>query len=251
MSVRKIVACLVAASFFAVTPSHAFFGGGGGGGDATLGMQITQQSELVAIYAKEAEQAMTQLNQYMTMLQNLQQLPAAVLQQALGVGVGELAGQMQQYLSLYQSVSRLRGSAQQVADTLAFHERARSSLDMSADDYFNTLLALSRSGHSYYQRMHQDALTGMQSLERDAGDVQRLAATIPNVTGNIQGLQTLAAVQTQVARQLVGVQAALQQGNAATAMEGEEARKREEISKARMKAWAAEIQGMPRLGGGR
>lgn len=225
--------------------------GGGLGGGATEATQLANNAELVASYAKHAESVMVQINQYMTMLQNLQQLPAAALRDALGTGVGELAGQMQQYLSLYQSVDRLRRSAQATSRMLDFHGNALGSLNMSGEDYLNAMLALSRSGHEYYRGMHQDALSTLQSLERDGADVQRLADSIPGVTGNIQGLQLIAAGQAQVARQLVGLQSTLAQANASTALEGEEARKREEISKARMKAWASEIQGMPRMSGGR
>lgn len=236
--------CLVTVSL----PARA--GGGGLTGGATEATQLANNVELVASYAKHAESVMVQINQYMTMLQNLQQLPAAALRDALGTGVGELAGQMQQYLSLYQSVDRLRRSAQATSRMLDFHGNALGSLNMSGEDYLNAMLALSRSGHKYYRGMHQDALSTLQSLERDGADVQRLADSIPGVTGNIQGLQLIAAGQAQVARQLVGLQSTLAQANAATALEGEEARKREEISKARMKAWASEIRGMPRLGGG-
>jgi len=234
----------------AIVSLPARAGGGGLTGGATEATQLANNVELVASYAKHAESVMVQINQYMTMLQNLQQLPAAALRDALGTGVGELAGQMQQYLSLYQSVDRLRRSAQATSRMLDFHSNALESLNMSGEDYLNTMLTLSRGGHEFYRGMHQDALGTLQSLERDGADVQRLAAAIPGVTGNIQGLQLIAAGQAQVARQLVGLQSTLTQANAATALEGEEARKREEISKARMKAWAAEIQGMPRLGGG-
>src|SRR4030065_2212242 len=129
----------IALSIALAFPAAPALAGGGLSGMSTEVTQLANNAELIGIYAKEAESVMVQINQYMTMLQNLQQLPAAILQDALGVGVGELAGQMQQYLQLYRSVSSLRQSAQQVADTLAFHGRALSALDMNPSDYLSAL----------------------------------------------------------------------------------------------------------------
>ncbi|GIK44811.1 MAG: hypothetical protein BroJett012_07140 [Betaproteobacteria bacterium] len=214
MCKKHIIAVFALSFSLSFFPAPAMSGGGGLGGGATEATQMMNNAELVASYAKHAESVMVQINQYMTMLQNLQQLPASVLQEMFGSAFGDIAGTIGQYTQLYGRVSDLYTSARSVSQMLDMHGRAMDDLNMQPQQYVNNMIALSRTNRDYFRSVEEDAHRRIGNLERDMSAVQTYAQSIPNVQGNIQGLQTIAQGNAQISGLLVGIQGSMATANA-------------------------------------
>lgn len=214
-----------------VTVAHA---GGGMTGGATEITQLLNHAELASSVAQQAQMVeqnvqaqITRLQQYVTMVQNLKQVPASMISQT----ITPYRSQITNYQSLSTAITQLEQAATATNGLFGHSLSEMGSTGMSPSQWLSayTNLASTRGG-IYQQQLTQD-MGNLNTLAQRAQNLQQIQSQIPNVTGTVQGLQVLnqqsnvlagemvdlhALVQRQVAQQMQDRVAQSQaQGNAA------------------------------------
>ncbi len=200
---EKTALFLILASLW--VPS-AVAGGGPAGGGATEATQLMNNAELVASVAKQSQMVAGQIRdytqqvqQYMTMVQNLKQLPAAMI----GKQLAPYKDSLQTAMQLYQAVDGVYTATDQARRMLASRQDEMRRLDMSPSQYFTYehALALARGGQ-YKQKVDRDMQVLMEAEEK-ARVLAQMDTEISKISGNVEGLQTLAQQNQMMAGELI------------------------------------------------
>jgi type IV secretion system protein TrbJ len=193
--------------------SMARAGGGGVTGNATEITQLMNHAELAASVGKQAQMVeqnvqaqITRLQQYVTMVQNLKQVPESMISQT----IGPYRTQITNYQSLYSAVSRLGQAANATSALFGRSVSEMNATGMSPPQWLSayTNLAATRGG-LYQQQLDQD-MGNLGTLAERARNLQEIQSQIPNVSGNVQGLQMLNQQSNVLAGEMVDLHALLQ-----------------------------------------
>lgn len=199
----KAIFALAVISLF---PTQANAGGGPGSGGATEATQLMNNAELVSSVAKQSQLVAGQIrdytiqvNQYMTMVKNLKQLPAATISKQLSPYRDSLKTAME----LYQAVDGVYKATDQARRMLASRQDELRRLNLSPSQYFTyeNALALSRGGQ-YKQKVDQDMKVLMEAEEK-ARVLAEMDTEIAKISGSVEGLQTLAQQNQMMAGELI------------------------------------------------
>ncbi|MFM0019503.1 conjugal transfer protein TrbJ [Paraburkholderia azotifigens] len=211
MREHRIAATAMVVTFLAVSTAQA--GGGGVTGGSTEITQLLNHAELAASVGKQAEMVeqnvqaqITRLQQYVTMVQNLKQVPESMISQT----IGPYRTQITNYQSLYSAVSQLGQAANATSALFGRSVSEMNATGMSPSQWLSayTNLATTRGG-LYQQQLIQD-MGNLGTLAERARNLQEIQSQIPNVTGNVQGLQMLNQQSNVLAGEMVDLHALLQ-----------------------------------------
>ena len=257
----------------AVVPGYA--GSVGGNGGSTEATQLMNHAELVLSYGKQVESVMTQIQQYLIMLQNIKQgniagivmlggkaLDAAkVAATEAGVELPDMSGGMTQadwqkvaettqtYANLYGMASRLNNSLQTIGWQAESVANSSGRLNMTPTQYLWQLNQVAQQQGGYYQKQLQGYQTQIDQTQRQLAQTIAYANSIPNIDGNVKGLQVLAAGQANVQAALGNMQGtliAIQQNQAVSAAT---AAGKEATSTQALQAIQADVARMGRMNG--
>lgn len=167
---------------------HARAGTIAGTGGATEVTQLLNHLELINSVAQQAQMVETQLNQYATMIQHLQQIPAEL--------IGTVTMPWQQLVSTYQNLAGAVGNVQTSFNSayqmLQYRQGQMDALHMNPSQYLNAEMQLAQSkGGAYADQINRDLLT-LSNAQTQAANLSTMTAQIPAIAGSVQGLQHLA-----------------------------------------------------------
>lgn len=187
--------------------------GGGMTGGATEITQLANHAELVSSVAQQAQMVeqnvqaqITRLQQYVTMVQNLKQVPASLIDQT----IAPYRTQISNFQSLSTAITQLQQAANATSGLFGRSLSEMNTTGMSPAQWLSAYTSLaSTRGGIYQQQLTQD----MQNLDTLAGraeNLQQIQSQIPNVTGTVQGLQMLNQQSNVLAGEMVDLHALMQ-----------------------------------------
>jgi P-type conjugative transfer protein TrbJ len=204
-----IVACLVGTLVGAI-PVAAGGGSVLGTGGALEITQLLNHAELIKEVAQQAEQISNQIRQYATMIQNLRQLPEN--------WIGQVTMPYREaYSALMQikgSVDELRAVSESVGQIFSRRTNAMRLLDMTPEDYVRAELRLAQEWGGQYEKALDADLRSLEKAVDKAEALRRLSDSIPAISGNVEGLQNLAAHATMMAGELFEMRTSIQRQHA-------------------------------------
>jgi hypothetical protein len=208
--------------------------GGGMTGGATEITQLLNHAELASSVAQQAQMVeqnvqaqVTRLQQYVTMVQNLKQVPTSMINQT----ITPYRTQITNYQSLSAAITQLEQAANATNSLFGRSLSEMGTTGMSPSQWLSAYTNLASTRGGIYQQQFTQDMGNLNTLAQRAQNLQQIQSQIPNVTGTVQGLQVLnqqsnvlagemvdlhALVQRQVAQQMQDRVALSQaQGNAA------------------------------------
>lgn len=227
-------------------------------GKNTLTAMQTAQS-----VALESQQYATQIKQFQVQLQNIQQLDGRQIAWAVDRGLLPAAAAGQAGMNASDAIAAAAGVYQNVValrDTVRAMANTYGDLNAWSTDLLRQVMlgevpaekilayeanALKAGRTQQASNLNQlSMLTGQ--LQNQQARADRLAAMIPNISGNIEGLQTLAAQNHLLSDQLAGIQQAAMAGASSIGMsEADRLRDREksdlvadEANKLQRRTWS-------------
>lgn len=172
------------------------------------GDQITQflnYGQLLLQTATSASQLATQVSQYMTMIQNLQQLPKEMLN---GISL-PFNGQLGDLSKLYNAANSLSYSATQANNMIEGVTRGSVASGQNPTSYLQSLAQQAQTRGGVYQTMVDDNNRRLKDLQQTSTSFQQAAQNVPNLQGNLDSLaqlNSLAAASGNVATEMLAVQ---------------------------------------------
>lgn len=200
------------------------FAGGAASGGASEVTQILNNGELIASTSKQAQLVAgqirdytSQVNQYVTMVQNLKNLPVAVVAATLKPYKDTLRDLGQ----LYQAVDGVYTAGNQAYSMYERRKAEMANMDMSYDQYLNmeTLLAASKGGQ--YKKQYDKDLEALKKLQEKSQTLAGMESQVNSVSGNVEGLQLLAQQNQIMAGELLELNASLREKSAKEAADNE------------------------------
>lgn len=199
-----IATFIAACSLFPIPPANAQV--------ATLCVncsdQVTQflnYGQLLTQTATSASQLATQVSQYMTMIQNLQQLPAKLM----GDVLSPYKDQISDLTKLYDATNALYQSANMAKTSIDGTLKGGVAMKMDPVDYLKYVAAQAKTRGGVYKQMLDANNQRMQDLQKTSTAFQKAAENVPNLQGNLDSLaqlNTLAATSGKVATELLSLQ---------------------------------------------
>ncbi|MFL9996259.1 conjugal transfer protein TrbJ [Paraburkholderia sediminicola] len=187
--------------------------GGGLDGGATEITQLLNHAELASSVAQQAQMVeqnvqaqITRLQQYVTMVQNLKQVPTSLIDQTIAPYRTQLAS----FQSLSTTITQLQQAASATNGLFGRSLSEMNTTGMSPSQWLSayTSLAATRGG-IYQQQLTQD-MQNLDTLAQRAQNLQQMQSQIPGVTGNVQGLQMLSQQSNVLAGEMVDLHALVQ-----------------------------------------
>lgn len=171
----KIVTAALAASFiFSAQPTQA----GGMSGMATEVTQMMNNTELLFQSAQDAENLLVTINQYTTMLQNLQQLPSQMVSQVLGENFGSVIDKINKFQQLASVVQRVQNSSMQMGNSLKSAAGAADRLNMTPAQFAQMAVDQAKNRNAYFQEQVKMASNAAESVQLDSKALQQVADEI-------------------------------------------------------------------------
>lgn len=245
---KKLLIAMQCALLACLPFPHIAFAGGGtvmGNGGATEITQMLNNGQLTVSVAKQAamvaEQVranITALQQYITMIQNLKNLPQALL----SATIGPYMQQINDLRSIYNSVTSLKSAAEGARNMLSGRIGEMQALNMSPSQYLRAESALATQKGGIYMQQLNDDIAKLDNLQQRAQQLRTLSDQIPSVSGNVEGLQLLNQQSTMLVGEMMDMKAAVLQQNAIANQE----RAQKEQDKAAVADMADQIQALER-----
>lgn len=195
-----------------------------GTGGATEITQIANNVQLVGMTAKQATQVteaittrIAAVNQYIAMLQNLKNLPAIAMQQALA----PYKQQVTDLGRLFNSVDGLRRSAEQTGYLMDSRVTDARQLGMSMKDYLRREAQLANTKGGIYKSRYMQDIQAIDDLKLRAQELRTLSDKNAAISGNVEGLQQLNQHASMTAGELMEIRSALLAQNIDTAQDKE------------------------------
>lgn len=195
-----------------------------GTGGASEVTQIANNMQLVGMTAKQATQVseaiatrIATVNQYVAMLQNLKNLPAIAMQQALAPykeQVGDLG-------KLFNSVDKLKKAAETTEYLMSSRVTDARMLNMSMKEYLQREAKLANTKGGIYKSRYQQDIKAIEEMQSRAKELRTLSEKNQEISGNVQGLQQLNQHASITAGELMEIRAALLAQNVDTAQDKE------------------------------
>jgi type IV secretion system protein TrbJ len=205
-------AALVAVLSMTLHAGAAHAGGGLDGG-ATEITQLLNHAELASSVAQQAQMVeqnvqaqITRIQQYVTMVQNLKQVPTSLIDQTIAPYRTQLAS----FQSLAAAVTQLQQAATATNGLFGRSLSEMNTAGMSPSQWLSAYTSLaSTRGGLYQQQLTQD-MQNLDTLAQRAQNLQQIQSQIPGVTGNVQGLQMLNQQSNVLAGEMVDLHALVQ-----------------------------------------
>jgi len=239
---RSLVA--LAVSLAIAGSAHA--GSVGGMGGALEITQLANQAELMHQTAETVNQTAMQINQLTTMLQNLRSLGGlAAVAQKLGIPLdaldqfiavhGGVTGAVNASRNLENSLTRLGQGAMRTAN---FYGTTAQDLSrvlagnqaITAAELNSIARQMTPQRRARLLQTLEAHMNTLEDMQEEHQNIRQTAAKIPQISGNVQGLQFLAAQNSALQRMLVDNQAATRQLAMEMSAERLEQAEREEVN---------------------
>lgn len=195
-----------------------------GTGGASEMTQVANNIQLVGMTAKQATQVseaiatrIATINQYVAMLQNLKNLPAIAMQQALAPykeQVGDLG-------KLFNSVDKLKRAAENTEYLMSSRVTDARLLNMSMKEYLQREAKLANTKGGIYKSRYQQDIKAIEEMQSRAKELRTLSEKNQAISGNVQGLQQLNQHASITAGELMEIRAALLAQNVDSAQDKE------------------------------
>ncbi|MDK2126264.1 hypothetical protein [Parachitinimonas caeni] len=176
---RSAIAALLSLSL--TTPASAVWW-------ASEWTQVLNNIELVATALAQAKEVQQTFKQYETMMQNLQQLNDSDIRAKLQPFLQQKA----QFQKLAQSVKDFKESSQNAREVLSRRMEEAKKLNLSPKQYFEAEYELAANKGGYYRQQLDADLSALDQATVRANKLNTLQASVPKISGNIEGMQTLA-----------------------------------------------------------
>lgn len=181
---------------------------------ATEPTQIANNIELGASLIEQASTAASALaakitlaQQYITMLQNIKNLPQDMLNELSK----PYKDQIKALTDLQTSVKDLKSAAENTNAMFRSRGQDFTTSGKSLNDYLKFEVALAdKKGGEYKKRLDQD-IAAMDTMKDKATALRKTAEKTSSITGAVQGLQHLSQLSTMQAGELMEIKAALLQ----------------------------------------
>lgn len=179
----KIVAMALMAALI-IPPAQA----GGMSGMATEPTQLMNNAELLFQSAQEAENLLVTINQYTTMLQNLQQLPSQMVSQVLGENFGSVIDKINKFQQLASVVQRVQNSSMNMGNALKTAAGAADRLNISPAQFAQLAVDQARNRNTYFEEQVKLASNAAESVQRDSKALQKVADEIGSAGAGDAGI---------------------------------------------------------------
>lgn len=192
--------------------------GGGATGGALEPTQLMNHAELLASYAEQANQTITQVNQYVTMLRQLERLPQQQLDRALAKMTINGLPELRRLISTSAQLGTSLNNVYKKADTL--HKNALLAYEyadvsgsnrLSVDGYLQQLAQLSREKGGAHKARYEQLKTSVDTIDDDIEDINEIAASAPTIVSSVGGLQAIVQSNSIIAKQLVAMRTSMTQ----------------------------------------
>lgn len=208
----RLTCVVLAFSLMTVLPP-AYAGGGGLTGGSTEITQLLNHGELIASVAQQAQMVgqnvaaqIQRIQQTITMLQNLKQIPESLLSQT----IAPYMSQINNFRSLMTTVTSLGQQANQVRNLFSRSMSEMSVTGLSPSQWLSSYATLAKQRGGTFQQQLTADMQSIQTLAQRAQSLQQIQSSIPGVTGSVQGLQTLNQQSSVMAGELVDLHALMQ-----------------------------------------
>lgn len=195
---------------------HANGGGAGGAGQATELTQLMNNGQLVDSVVKQAQMVSEQINsklvaiqQYTTMMQNLQNYPKATLDAMLA----PYQAQSTALNTLSKSVVAIQTAASQASSQLSARFQQAGAMGMDMPTYMQYEIANAQKRGGIYQARLNANNAAITNLQERANQLRLVSSQTSSITGNVQGLAQLNQQTTMVAGELMELRALMLQQN--------------------------------------
>lgn len=184
-AVRRLVGPALAAGVVLAVPPYAWAGGAASGGSTEF-TQIMNNAELVWSNKQNAEQLLTEINQYTAMLQNLERLPTTLVDKITSVYGGDVANRIQQLQSAATIVMQAKDSSERLATALQNTAGAAERMKMTPYEYANLAIQRATSNSNYYRAQLDEANRAAADVKENSRKIDAVATTIGSgaETGN-------------------------------------------------------------------
>jgi len=167
-----------------------------------LGSQLVQQATTAAasVAAK-----LTLAQQYLTMLQNIKNLPQDMLKEL----AAPYKNQIKALLELQTSIKDLKTSADNTKAMFGLRGQDWVTSGKSLTDYLKYEVALAdKKGGIYKKKLDQD-IAAMDDMKEKATALRKTAEKTSSITGTVQGLQALTQLSGMATGELMEIKGAL------------------------------------------
>ena len=193
----KINRLIVATALTTLSATTSFAGSVAGSGGATEVTQIANNAELMQQVASMAESVSIQINQYTTMLQNLQNLDPSALSKMLGPGFDNLGNTLSSVGKLSRAVDGIHNSANNFGYTLENGANMMSRVGQSPTEFITNYGRRMMSQGAYYSTVSETALRQAQDYQKSLDELNATKAELPNIDSQVKGLVTLGTLGAQ------------------------------------------------------
>lgn len=187
--------------------------GGGGLGGATEVTQLLNHAELMTQVSHQATMVsqnvtaqVTRVQQLANQLRNLVQLPQQVLAQTLA----PYQQQITDLKNLAQAVTDMKNAADQTRALFSTRMGEMSNLHMDPLQWLNAYITLAKTKGGQYQRQLDQDMNALDNLSQRAANLKAISDQIPQVSGNIEGLQLLNQQSNILAGEMVELRSLVQ-----------------------------------------
>lgn len=201
---------------------------GGSTGGATEVTQVMNNMELMASVSKQSQLVAgqirdyaSQVNQYMTMVQNLKNLPAKVISETLAPHKDTLRDLGQ----LYQATTDVYSSASEAYETLQRRRAEMEALKLSPSEYVNAEMLLAKTKGGIYKEQAERDIKAFENAQKKSEKLASMGEEINNVKGNVQGLQFLAQQNQAIIGELMELNSQLREKSLEDKQSGEQTMK--------------------------
>lgn len=207
--VKAVVTAVLSLSLVA----SAYAGGAAGGGASEV-TQVMNNGELIASVSKQSQivagqirDYTVQINGYATALQNMKNLPVAVV----GAALKPYKDTLKTLGELGVAVNDVYTSSDKAFTTLQKRREEMRNLNMNPSEYLNAeaLLAYSKGG-VYKEQVDRD-IAAFKKAEEKSKVLAGMESQIAAVGGNVEGLQILAQQNQMMAGELMEMNAQIRE----------------------------------------
>ncbi len=180
---KLLVTAMTAAMLLQAVPTQA----NGVTGVASEVTQVANNLLLGSQLATQLQQTTTQIAMWKTMLTNLLALPQNVVNQVTQP-VRDVIGQVQELQTAYIG---LQDSVKEVGTIWQRRNKEMINWGENPKEYFRKEKIMADTRGGQYKKQWDSDIAAATKLATRAKSVQTMAAAIPGITGNVQGLQLL------------------------------------------------------------
>lgn len=194
------------------------YAGGAASGGASEVTQVMNNGELIASTSKQAQLVAgqirdytSQVNQYVTMVQNLKNLPVA----AVAATLRPYKETLRDLGELYRATDDVYKASNDAFLTYQKRRAEMENMNLSYDQYLNmeTLLAAQKGGQ--YKVQYDKDLAALKKLQEKSQTLAGMESQINAVSGNVEGLQLLAQQNQIMAGELMELNSKIREKSAA------------------------------------